>query len=208
MRDAKTQRKTLPLNHISVQTETMVIRKKDLLLIPNLLAIFRILLLPFIFYFLAQGSTSGVCIAVFLIALAVFSDVLDGHLARKLNQITDLGKLLDPLADKLGLGVFVIFIIFHRGFPVWAACLLFFKDFLTLVGAIVLVKRKGLFPMSNNWGKLNSWVWVFTVVFYMVNLNLVKELFLVLATLTVVNCTVQYLRMFFNLYRLGAVGRL
>ena len=186
----------------------MVIRKKDLLLIPNLLAIFRILLLPFIFYFLAQGSTSGVCIAVFLIALAVFSDVLDGHLARKLNQITDLGKLLDPLADKLGLGVFVIFIIFHRGFPVWAACLLFFKDFLTLVGAIVLVKRKGLFPMSNNWGKLNSWVWVFTVVFYMVNLNLVKELFLVLATLTVVNCTVQYLRMFFNLYRLGAVGRL
>ena len=185
----------------------MVIRKKDFLLIPNLLGILRILLLPFIFYFLAQGSTSGLCIAVFLIALAVFSDVLDGHLARKLNQITDLGKLLDPLADKLGLGVFVIFIIFHRGFPIWAACLLFFKDFLTLVGAILLVKKKNLFPMSNNWGKLNSWVWAFTVVLYIVGFNYVKEFFLVLATLTVLNCTVQYLRMFLGLYRLAAVDK-
>jgi cardiolipin synthase len=185
----------------------MVIRKKDFLLVPNLLGIFRILLLPFIFYFLAQSTRSGLYVAVLLIALAVFSDVLDGHLARKFNQITDLGKILDPLADKLGMGIFVIFIIFHRGFPLWAACLLFFKDFLTLIGAIALVKRKDLFPMSNNWGKLNSWVWAFTVVFYLVDLNYVKDVFLVLATLTVINCTVQYLRMFFNLYRLGAVGR-
>jgi cardiolipin synthase len=185
----------------------MVIRKKDFLLAPNLLGILRILLLPFIFYFLAQDTRSGLYIAVFLIALAVFSDVLDGHLARKLNQITDLGKLLDPLADKLGLGIFVIFIIFHRGFPVWAACLLFFKDFLTLVGAILLVKRKDMFPMSNNWGKLNSWVWSFTVVLYIIGLDHVKELFLVFATLTVLNCTVQYLKMFLNLYRLGALDK-
>ncbi len=185
----------------------MDIRKKDFLLAPNLLAIFRILLLPFIFYFLAVGSTSGLLIAILLIVLAVASDVLDGHLARRLNQITDLGKLLDPLADKLGLGVFVIFIVFHRGFPLWAACLLFFKDFLTLVGAVLLVKRKDLFPMSNNWGKLNSWVWSFTVVFYIVNFNLVKELFLVLATLTVLNCTVRYMKMFLDLYRPGAVDK-
>jgi len=99
----------------------MVIKKKDFLLVPNLLAIFRILLLPFIYYFLAQESKTGVAIAVVLMLMAIFSDVLDGHLARKLNQITDLGKILDPLADKLGLGIFVIFIIFHRGFPVWAA---------------------------------------------------------------------------------------
>ncbi len=185
----------------------MVIRKRDFLLAPNLLAIFRILLFPFIFYFLAQETPTAIYIAVLLIILAVFSDVLDGHLARKLNQITDLGKLLDPLADKLGLGIFVIYIIFHRGFPIWPAGLLFFKDLLTLIGAVFLVKTKDLFPMSNNWGKLNSWVWVITVIVYIVGFNQVKEFFLVLATLTVLNSIVQYLRMFLGLYRSGALNR-
>jgi cardiolipin synthase len=185
----------------------MVIKKKDFLLLPNLLAIFRILLFPFIFYFLAQESKTGLYIAVLLMLMAIFSDVLDGHLARKLNQITDLGKLLDPLADKLGLGIFVIFIIFHRGFPIWAAGLLFFKDLLTLVGAIVLVKRKDSFPMSNNWGKLNSWVWAITVILYIVRFNFLKEIVLFIAIATVLNCTIQYLKMFFDLYRVGAVDR-
>jgi cardiolipin synthase len=185
----------------------MVIKKKDFLLVPNLLAIFRILLLPFIYYFLAQESKTGVAIAVLLMLMAIFSDVLDGHLARKFNQITDLGKILDPLADKLGLGIFVIFIIFHRGFPIWAASLLFFKDFLTLIGAIFLVKRKDLFPMSNNWGKLNSWVWAITVILYIVRFDFLKEIFLFIAIATVLNCTIQYLKMFIDLYRVGAVDR-
>lgn len=185
----------------------MVIKKRDFLLLPNLLAIFRILLLPFIFYFLAQNSTTTYYIAILLILIAIASDVLDGYFARRLNQVTDLGKILDPLADKLGLGIFVIFIIFHRGFPIWAAGLLFFKDFLTLVGAILLVKRKDLFPMSNNWGKLNSWVWAITVILYIVRFDFLKEIFLFIATATVLNCTIQYLKMFFDLYRVGAVDR-
>jgi cardiolipin synthase len=185
----------------------MVIKKTDFLLAPNLLAIFRILLFPFIFYFLAQESKSALYIAILLILTAIASDVLDGYFARRLNQITDLGKILDPLADKLGLGIFVIFIIFHRGFPIWAAALLFFKDFLTLIGAIALVKRKDLFPMSNNWGKLNSWVWAITVILYIVRFNFLKEIFLFIATATVLNCTIQYLKMFITLYRVGAVDR-
>jgi len=185
----------------------MVIKKADFLLVPNLLAIFRILLLPFIFYFLAQDTPPGYCIAILLILIAIASDVLDGYFARRLNQITDLGKILDPLADKLGLGIFVIFIIVHRGFPIWAAALLFLKDLLTLVGAIFLVKRKDLFPMSNNWGKLNSWVWSITVILYIVRFEFLKEIFLFIAVATVLNCTIQYLKMFVDLYRVGAVDR-
>jgi CDP-diacylglycerol--glycerol-3-phosphate 3-phosphatidyltransferase len=185
----------------------MDIKKSDFLLLPNLLAIFRILLLPVIFYFLAQDTTTGYYIAVLLMLIAIASDVLDGYFARRWNQVTDLGKILDPLADKLGLGIFVIFIIFHRGFPIWAAVLLFSKDFLTLIGAILLVKRKGLFPMSNTWGKLNSWVWAITVILYVVRFDFLKEIFLFLATAAVLNCIIQYLKMFFDLYRVGAVNR-
>jgi cardiolipin synthase len=185
----------------------MVIKRKDFFLIPNLLAFFRILLLPVIFYFLAQDTTTGYFIAVLLMLTAIASDVLDGYFARKLNQVTDLGKILDPLADKLGLGIFVIFIIFHRGFPIWAAVLLFSKDLLTLVGAVALVKRKDFFPMSNNWGKLNSWVWAITVILYVVRFDLLKEIFLFLAITTVLNCIIQYLKMFLGLYRVGVEDR-
>jgi cardiolipin synthase len=181
----------------------MIIRKKDFFLLPNLLAILRILLLPLIFFFLAQDTQSGLIVALVLIALAVASDVLDGYVARRLNQITDLGRILDPSADKLGLGIFVLFIMIHRGFPLWAAVLLFSKDLLTLVAAIAMTRRKGFVLMSNNWGKLNSWIWAFTVVVYIARIDPLRAWFLGIATLSVLNCIVQYIRMFINQYRSG-----
>lgn len=185
----------------------MVIKKRDFFLLPNLLAIFRILLFPFIFFFLAQDTHLGLIVAIILIVLAVASDVLDGYVARKLNQITDLGRVLDPLADKLGLGIFVIFIIIHREFPIWAAGLLFLKDLLTLIAALLMVKRKGTILMSNNWGKLNSWIWVFTVVIYIARIHQLQQWFLILATISVLNCIIQYIRMFMVKYRLGTTDR-
>lgn len=174
----------------------MNIKKTDFFLLPNLLAIFRILLFPLIFFFLAQDTRSGLLVAIVLIVLAVASDVLDGYVARRLGQITDLGRLLDPLADKLGLGIFVVFIIFHRGFPIWAAVLLFLKDFLTLIAAVAMVKKKGFILMSNNWGKLNSWIWAITVVIYIMRIHSLEPWFLILAAISVLNCIIQYLRMF------------
>jgi CDP-diacylglycerol--glycerol-3-phosphate 3-phosphatidyltransferase len=181
----------------------MIIRKRDFFLLPNLLAVLRILLLPFIFYFLAQDTRLGLIVALVLIGLAVASDVLDGYAARRLKQITDLGRILDPMADKLGLGIFVIFIIVYRAFPIWAAGLLFAKDLLTLVAAIAMAKRKGFVLMSNNWGKLNSWIWVFTVVVYIAKIQFLQQWFLVIATVSVINAIIQYLRLFLGQYRLG-----
>ena len=179
----------------------MIIKKRDFFLLPNLLAILRILFLPFIFYFLAQDTHSGLIVGLVLIVLAVGSDVLDGYVARRLNQITDLGRILDPLADKLGLGLCVIFIIVHRGFPIWAAVLLFSKDLLTLIAALLMVRRKGFILMSNNWGKLNSWIWVLTVVIYIARIHPFQQWFSILASLSALNCTVQYIRTFLAQYR-------
>jgi cardiolipin synthase len=179
----------------------MVIRTRDLFLLPNLLAIFRILILPFIFHFLAQDTPAGFVTALILIALAVASDVLDGYAARRLNQVTDLGKILDPVADKLGLAVFVIFIIIHRGFPIWTAALLFFKDVLTLIAGAIMLRKKGTVLMSTNWGKLNSWIWVFAVIVFIVRLHQLELWFIILATLSVVNCIAQYFRLFITTYK-------
>jgi phosphatidylglycerophosphate synthase len=105
------------------------------------------------------------------------------------------------VADKLGLGLLVIFIIIHRGFPIWAAVLLFSKDLLTLIAGLLMVRRKGFVLMSNNWGKLNSWIWVFTGVIYIARIHQLQQWFLILATFSTLNCMVQYVRMFAARYR-------
>ena len=69
---------------------------------PNKLSFLRIILVPLIFlFYLLPIDPYGKFIAVALFILAALTDQLDGHLARKNNQVTDLGKLLDPMADKL-----------------------------------------------------------------------------------------------------------
>ncbi len=66
--------------------------------IPNLLSLLRILVIPVFAYFFINGNALG---AVIMLALSGVSDFLDGKIARKFNQVSDLGKVLDPVADKL-----------------------------------------------------------------------------------------------------------
>ncbi len=72
--------------------------RKEIQTIPNLLSIFRILLLPIYLYFVLRQSFY---VAGAVIVVSGLSDYLDGVIARRYNQVTDLGKVLDPFADKL-----------------------------------------------------------------------------------------------------------
>lgn len=70
--------------------------------IPNKLSMLRIILIPFmLFFYLANFVPYGKIIAIAIFIVAAFTDMLDGHIARKYNLVTNLGKLLDPIADKL-----------------------------------------------------------------------------------------------------------
>ena len=77
-------------------------RKKEILTIPNLLSIFRIALIPlYLHIYMNAESTDDYTAAAILLAVSCFTDMIDGKIARKFNMITNLGKLLDPVADKL-----------------------------------------------------------------------------------------------------------
>ena len=89
---------------------------KDLFLISNLFSILRIILIIPVVYLLIAGETQ---IAVIIGVIAAITDFLDGFFARKLNQITELGKILDPVADKLFLGAIALTIMLLDIIPFW-----------------------------------------------------------------------------------------
>ncbi len=142
----------------------MNIRPRDFLLIPNLLSLFRLLLMPLPVYCIAQGNNGA---ALALVALGIVTDVLDGVLARKLNQISELGKLLDPLSDKISVAILVIALAFYRGFPWWAVGLIVGRDLLILIGGIFAVKLRKPIPTSNLFGKLTALVWTLLILSYL-----------------------------------------
>lgn len=136
----------------------MKIFTKENLTIPNLLSLFRILTIPFFIYFYMKDM---VYVAIIVLVVGGLSDCVDGYIARKFNQITELGKMLDPLADKLTQAAIAVCIAFK--YPIIAPVLIFFivKELIMLIGAAVLLK-KGARPVAANWyGKLG------TILFYL-----------------------------------------
>ena len=97
--------------------------------IPNLLTAFRVIFLPFFIYLILQPSQMSRLIAFAVFAFASLTDLLDGYLARRLNQETEFGKFLDPLADKcLVLGAFIPFVFLSEQIQVWMVLCILGRD--------------------------------------------------------------------------------
>lgn len=144
-------------------------KKSDFFTIPNILSYFRILLIPLFVYFYRTAQPDdprGYYIAALIIALSGLTDYLDGIIARKCNQITELGMLLDPLADKLTQAA-VVFCLASRFPLMWAllALLVVRESYLLIEGAIMLKRGKSLHG-SRWYGKVS------TFIFYLVILAL------------------------------------
>lgn len=128
------------------------LRNKNLT-VPNAMSLFRILVIPFFAYFFLKGNLTAAIVAL---ALSGLSDALDGMVARRFNQVTELGKMLDPLADKLTQGTVAICIAVR--YP--AICPLLFllvtKELVMLCGACYLLHHKKK-PCAAKWyGKVST----------------------------------------------------
>jgi len=181
----------------------MEIKRADFFLIPNLLTTLRLLTYPFIFYFLIKED---LILASIFIVLAMATDVFDGLLARSLNQVSDLGKILDPFADKLGIGIFIVYATIYKEFPIWACVLVITKEALTLLAGLLVIRKRRLVPVSTFWGKFNAWIWGFTILFYILGLDYVKKILLGIAVVVVLISAVVYSRMFVKYMREFAVS--
>lgn len=118
--------------------------------VPNVLTIIRIVLIP-VFIALYSGGQYIPAFAVY--ALASLTDLADGYLARRLNQITSFGKLMDPLADKLMQLSMIICLAATGYLPWWALAVLLAKELLMVAGSALLLKKRDVVVMANWAGK-------------------------------------------------------
>lgn len=132
---------------------------------PNILTILRLVLIIPINIFL---FTHNKPIALSLIFVAWITDLLDGHFARKLNAISEFGKTLDPLADKLLIFSIVLSLILTNILPFWLGTIIFARDLLILSAGLLALK-KYKFVIQSNWvGKVSAFLIGSTLVVLMV----------------------------------------
>jgi len=155
---------------------------RELKLIPNQLTAFRLLLLPLPAVMIAYGHD---WIAFGLLCVGIITDVLDGILARRLNQISELGKLLDPLADKLGIAILVVVLAIYKEFPIWAAAIIIGRDLVILLAGTFLVSSTAYIPTSNMLGKLTALAWTLLIMSYVTPFTQLQHLLLYLAVVMV-----------------------
>jgi len=125
----------------------------------NVLSLFRIFLLVPIYQGLSQNTVSGNTWALFYMILAVMSDFLDGFLARRLKQVSDLGKVLDPLADKvciLGVCLILTLPVRDNPLPFWFLLVILVREIGIVSGGYLIYRRSKLIVTSNIWGKSAS----------------------------------------------------
>ncbi len=124
--------------------------------IPNILTVIRLLLIPVIVVFIFIGNYTS---AFVFFTISGITDIADGCIARKFNLISNFGKLMDPLADKLTQIATLASLVFTNIIPVWILLIVFLKEFIMICGASFLY-GKDVVVYSRWYGKLA------TVLFY------------------------------------------
>jgi CDP-diacylglycerol--glycerol-3-phosphate 3-phosphatidyltransferase len=131
--------------------------------VPNILSVSRIVLLPIVLLLLFKRQNAA---AVAVMAVSWTTDALDGYIARKLNQVSNLGRVLDHLVDKVWVGSVLVTLVFIRNLPLFLAAAVILRDLLILAGSGVIMKRRGLFVQSDVVGKITGFAFALMIVFY------------------------------------------
>lgn len=179
----------------------MKINRREWLYIPNLLSLARLLLLPVPVILVIRGHDLAALIAV---CVGIVTDVLDGYLARRLNQVSELGKLLDPLSDKLAVASLAIVLYLYRDFPFWALALIIGRDLLILVAGIFALGSERPTPTSNMFGKLTALAWSLLLASYLTPFEIARDILLIVAPVMTPISALLYLKGWFRAKRQGS----
>lgn len=139
--------------------------------LPNKLTLFRVILIPFFVFFLLAPYFNGygnyIAVAIFIIAS--LTDFLDGKIARKYNLVTNFGKFMDPLADKLLVCSALICLISLGRIPSWAVIIIIAREFI-ISGFRLIASDNGVVIAASYWGKFKTASQMLMVIVLVLNL--------------------------------------
>ncbi|MEE0956253.1 MAG: CDP-diacylglycerol--glycerol-3-phosphate 3-phosphatidyltransferase [Eubacterium sp.] len=124
--------------------------------LPNKLTILRMIMIPFFVIFMKiPNFAAGRYIALVIFIAASLTDTADGYIARKYNLITDFGKFMDPLADKLLVITAMICLIDTKEIPSWVVMIIIAREFI-ISGFRLVAADNGIVIAASKWGKLKT----------------------------------------------------
>lgn len=130
--------------------------------LPNYLTLARIVIVPFLVVVLLTPvaerwfGMSGYVLAIIVFLIASLTDILDGHLARRRNQVSTLGKFLDPVADKLLVSAALIVLVEKHLAPSWAVVVILGREFI-VTGLRSVAASEGIVIAAQRIGKFKMW---------------------------------------------------
>jgi len=143
-------------------------KKSEIFTFSNLLSFLRIFLAIPIYIFIAKSETE---ILLIVLVIAIITDYLDGYFARKFNEITELGKILDPFADKVCTTTGFIALTIYQGFPLWITALIILRDIFILMGSLFILKKSKIITPSNIPGKVTVFFISLLALVHILNIN-------------------------------------
>lgn len=157
--------------------------------VSNVLSLSRIILaVPMAFLLWYEYNV----LAVVLGAVSSVTDMLDGWIARKFDQVSEYGKIFDPLADKIFVGVTVIILLIQGRFPLWLAIMVIGRDILIALGGLIAAKRiKKVIP-SDMIGKATVVILGLTIMFSILNVYYILEYAYIICGISLVYSFLHY----------------
>jgi len=130
--------------------------------LPNYITVGRIVIVPLLVVVLLTPvgeswfGINGYALAIVIFLIASLTDILDGHLARRRNQVSNLGKLLDPIADKLLVSAALIVLVEKHLAPSWSVVVILGREFI-VTGLRSVAASEGIIIQAQSVGKLKMW---------------------------------------------------
>ncbi len=190
--------------------ETGVISMIDLNL-PNKLTLLRIFLVPLLLVFLISPSMLSCFFAAVIFSLAAVTDWLDGHLARVTNQVTLLGKLLDPVADKLLVIAALVPLVELDRVAAWIVVVIIGREF-AVSGLRMIASAQGIHISSGASGKYKMVAEIVAILFLILDFNIVfhyiGQIGIIIAMILSVISAVDYFLQFWNKLDSSGTGEL
>lgn len=156
--------------------------KSQILTIPNLLSFLRLVTVPFIIW--AYMGLDNQWLAIGLVALSGLTDIVDGKIARRFNMISDFGKILDPIADKVTQGTLIICLSAKYKLMVPLVILFALKEAVMLAMGYIILKRQDSVNSAKWYGKVNTAILYATAIILIMFSSIPSEV----ATILIVIC--------------------